>query len=83
LVLVSLIVGALGGAVAGGGVAYITARQSPQTVAVKEPPTVVAAPVAQRQVTQLTLETNSAVVQAVAKVRPAVVTVATPKSRNR
>ena len=75
LVLLSLIVGALGGALAGGGVAYLTARQSPPTVAVKEAPTVVGSPVVKREVTQLTLETNSAVVQAVARVRPAVVTV--------
>jgi len=69
----SLMVGTLGGALAGGSVAYVVARQAAPTISLGTTP-VVASPVKQ-EITQLRLETNSAVVQAVAKVRPAVVTV--------
>jgi serine protease Do len=79
LVLVSLGVGALGGALTGGTVAYYAVRQVRPTVALASAPAtgapVVGAPVVKQETTQLRLETTSAVVQAVAKVRPAVVTV--------
>jgi serine protease Do len=74
LVSLSLMLGALGGALTGGGVAYMVARQVPPTVSLGTTP-VVASPVVKQEITQLRLETTSAVVQAVAKVRPAVVTV--------
>lgn len=73
LVLLSLVVGVAGGALAGGSVAYLAVRQAPPTVALREISPTSVSPAA--QVTQLRLETNSAVVQAVARVRPAVVTV--------
>jgi 2-alkenal reductase len=73
LVLLSLVVGTLGGAVAGGAVGYWSAQQARPTVTLASAP--VASPAVQQQTTQLKLETSSAVVQAVSKTRPAVVTV--------
>lgn len=74
LVLVSLIVGTLGGAIAGGAVGYLAARQArPMLTATFQP--AMNAPVTQQPITQLRLETSSAVVQAVDRVRPAVVTI--------
>jgi len=72
-VLASLTVGALGGALAGGSIAYLAIRQAQPTAALVSTP-VISTPVRQ-EITQLRLETSSAVVQAVARVRPAVVTV--------
>ena len=74
IVLVSLMVGTVGGAVGGGTVAWLAvSRARPTVVAVDKP--VVASPVVQPPSTQLRLETSTAVVQSVAQVRPAVVTV--------
>ncbi len=75
LVLLSLVVGAAGGALAGGGVVYLAGRQAPAPIVLTGAPPTVGSPVVKQEVTQLRLETNSAVVQAVARVRPAVVTV--------
>jgi len=75
LVLLSLVVGAVGGALAGGGVIYLTGRQAPAPIVLTGTPPTVSSPVVRQEVTQLRLETTSAVVQAVARVRPAVVTV--------
>jgi len=74
IVLVSLTVGTVGGAVGGGTVAWLAVLRVRPTVVSTDKP-VVASPVVQQPTTQLRLETTSAVVQAVAKVRPAVVTV--------
>ena len=74
LVLLSLMVGTVGGAVGGGAVAWFAVSRARPTVVSMDKP-VVASPVVQQPATQLRLETTSAVVQAVAKVRPAVVTV--------
>jgi len=74
LVMVSLSLGTLGGALGGGAVAYVAMRQARPTVSLASAP-VVASPVVKQETTKVTLETTSAVVQAVAKVRPAVVTV--------
>jgi len=74
IVLVSLVVGTVGGALGGGAVAWFAvSRARPTVVSVEKP--VAASPVVQPPTTQLRLETTSAVVQAVAQVRPAVVTV--------
>jgi len=73
LVLMSLVVGLIGGAAGGGAMAYFVARQARPTVSLASAP--VAAPAVKQETTQLRLETTSAVVQAVAQVRPAVVTV--------
>ncbi len=74
IVLVSLMLGTVGGAVGGGTVAWLAVlRARPTVVAVDKP--AVASPVVQPPSTQLRLETTTAVVQSVAKVRPAVVTV--------
>ncbi len=74
IVLVSLMVGTVGGAVGGGAVAWLAvSRARPTVVAVDKP--VVASPVVQPPSTQLRLETSTAIVQSVAQVRPAVVTV--------
>ena len=74
IVLISLMLGTVGGAVGGGTVAWLAvSRLRPTVVAVDKP--VVASPVVQPPSTQLRLETTTAVVQSVAKVRPAVVTV--------
>jgi len=80
LVLVSLSLGTLGGALGGGAVAYVAMRQARPTVTLASTP-VVASPVVKQETTQLRLETTSAVVQAVAKVRPAVVTVVNTQQR--
>ena len=80
LVLVSLSLGTLGGALGGGAVAYVAMRQARPTVSLASTP-VVASPVVKQETTQLRLETTSAVVQAVAKVRPAVVTVVNTQQR--
>jgi len=74
LVMVSLSLGTLGGALGGGAVAYVAMRQARPTVSLASAP-IVASPVVKQETTKVTLETTSAVVQAVAKVRPAVVTV--------
>ncbi len=74
LVMVSLSLGTLGGALGGGAVAYVAMRQARPTVSLASAP-IVASPVVKQEITQLRLETTSAVVQAVAQVRPAVVTV--------
>lgn len=82
LVLVSLIVGTLGGAIAGGAVGYYAARQTrPMLTATSQP--IVNTPVTQQPITQLRLETTSAVVQAVAKVKSAVVTVVNTQQSQR
>jgi len=74
IVLISLMLGTVGGAVGGGTVAWLAvSRVRPTVVAVDKP--VAASPVVQPPSTQLRLETTTAVVQSVAKVRPAVVTV--------
>ena len=74
IVLVSLMVGTVGGAAGGGTVAWLAvSRVRPTVVAVDKP--AVASPVVQAPSTQLRLETTTAVVQSVAQVRPAVVTV--------
>jgi len=73
LVVLSLAVGTFGGAVAGGAVGYWTAQQTRPTATLASVP--VASPVIQPQTTQLRVETNSAIVQSVDKVRPAVVTI--------
>jgi 2-alkenal reductase len=79
LVLVSLCVGALGGALTGGTVAYYAVSQTRPTVALASAPAsgvpVTSSPVVKQETTQLRLETTSAIVQAATKVRPAVVTV--------
>ncbi len=75
LVLLSLVVGAFGGALAGGGIAYLAVRQVRTATTLTGSTPVVASPIVQPQTAQLRLETNSAVVQAVAQVRQAVVTV--------
>ena len=74
LVLLSLMVGTVGGAVGGGAVAWFAVSRARPTVVSMDKP-VVASPVVQQPATQLRLETTSAVVQAVAKVKSAVVTV--------
>jgi len=74
LVLVSLVLGTLGGAVAGGAVGYLAARQVRPTFTTASAP-IASSPVVKQETTQLTLETSSAVVQAVAKAKSAVVTV--------
>jgi 2-alkenal reductase len=74
IVLVSLMVGTLGGAVGGGTVAWLAVSRARPTVVTVDKPAV-AAPVVQPPSTQLRLETSTAVVQSVAQVRPAVVTV--------
>ncbi len=68
LVVLGLCAGTLGGGVAGGAVAYRLARSGPAAAP---------APVVTREApaTSLRLETSSAVIDAVARVRPAVVTV--------
>jgi 2-alkenal reductase len=60
-------IGTLSGAIAGGAVAYSVARRQPATN--------FAPPVSTPSVTSLRLDTSSAVVDAVARMRPAVVTV--------
>lgn len=79
LVVLSLFVGLLGGALGGGAVAYVVARQARPIVSLASAPVtaspVTAAPVVKQETTPVQLEITSAVVQAVAKVRPAVVTV--------
>lgn len=73
LVVVSLITGALGGALAGGAAGYFAAgRARPMFTTASAP---LASPVVKQETTQLRLETSSAIVQAVAKVKSAVVTV--------
>lgn len=74
LVLMSLMVGTVGGAVGGGAVAWFAVSRARPTVVSMDGP-VVTSPIVQQPTTQLKLETSSAVVQAVAQVRPAVVTV--------
>jgi S1-C subfamily serine protease len=72
LVTLGLCVGTLGGAVAGGTVAYGLLSSRPATPAAPVPaPVAVSTP----QVSSLRLDTSSAVVDAVARVQPAVVTV--------
>ncbi len=66
LVVVGLCFGGLGGAIAGGAVAYnIASAKAPAPIQLQATPSV----------TELRLETSSAVVEAVARVRPAVVTI--------
>jgi S1-C subfamily serine protease len=74
LVMMSLVVGTLGGAVAGGAVGWFVARTARPVITAASAP-VAASPVVKQETTQLTLETSSAVVQAVAKAKSAVVTV--------
>ncbi len=74
LVIASLSLGTLGGALGGGAMAYVAMRQARPTVPLASTPAV-ASPVVKQETTRVTLETTSAVVQAVAKARPAVVTV--------
>jgi len=80
LVLVSLCLGTLGGALGGGAVAYVAMSQARPVVLSASTPVAVS-PVVKQETTQLRLETTSAVVQAVAKVRPAVVTVVNTQQR--
>ena len=73
LLIVSLVTGTLGGTVAGGMVGYFAARQARPMLTTASTP--LASPVVKQETTQLRLETSSAIVQAVAKVKSAVVTV--------
>jgi S1-C subfamily serine protease len=82
LVLLSLGVGTLGGAFAGGAVGYLAARQVRPTISTVSAP-VAGSPIVKQETTQLTLETSSAVVQAVAKVKSAVVTVVNTQQAQR
>lgn len=74
LVIAGLLVGLIGGALGGGAVAYVAVRQALPTVSTASAPAT-AAPVVKQETTQLVLETSSAIVQAVDKVRPATVTI--------
>ncbi|MBI1800500.1 MAG: hypothetical protein HYR71_02585, partial [Chloroflexi bacterium] len=69
--LIALLVGALGGGAAGGGLAYYLAQRAPVAVAAASQP----APQTAAQTQVMSLKQDSAIVDAVKKVKPAVVTV--------